>query len=71
MTTDRLIDSKEAAALLGVSPTTLTTQRSRGARESGFPLVPFIRLGRKCVKYSLADIQAIIDAHRVTGGSAA
>lgn len=42
---DRLLNTDETAALLGISPQTLTDKRWRG----GGP--PYVKLSRNCVRY--------------------
>lgn len=44
---DRLLPAKEAAALVGLSPATLAAWRSRGVADQP----PFVRLGRRAVRY--------------------
>lgn len=61
---DELIDTAEAARILGVSPKTLESQRVRPGGVSP----PFVKLGR-LVRYRQSDIQALIDAGRRTSTS--
>lgn len=53
------IGVKEAAGVVGLSPATLNTLRSRG----GGP--PFYKLGRRVV-YRVADLRAWLDSKQVT-----
>ena len=55
---DKLLTSKEAAPLLGVSVAFLERDRWAGAQ------VPFIKVGARAVRYQLADLQAYIDSRR-------
>lgn len=52
-----LYDTQQAARLLGMAPSTLTTMRSRG----GGP--PFIKLGRK-VRYRPEALKRWVKSHR-------
>lgn len=63
MTTAGLLDGKEAAALLGLSPKTLEKWRSMGLRAPG---LPFVRLG-SAIKYRECDIQKFIKDNVVGG----
>ena len=61
---DRLINTAEAAQLLGISPKTLESQRVRPGGVSP----PYIKLGR-LVRYRFSDIQALIAAGQRTSTS--
>ncbi len=63
---DRLITTKEAAAILAVQPNTLATWRS----ESRSP-VKAIVVGGRAVRYRLSDIQAYIASQCEDSGEAA
>lgn len=52
---ERMLTTKEAAAMLGLSPATLEAWRC-----SGRVRLPFLRLGRS-VKYRLSDLYAYLD----------
>jgi predicted DNA-binding transcriptional regulator AlpA len=55
---EQLLHEREAAAMLGVSPTTLSTWRSRQRYD-----LPFVRLGgARSIRYRLSDLQAFIAA---------
>lgn len=62
-----LIDTKAAAKMLGIAPTTLETWRTLGR-----PAPPFVKIGRRAVRYDPADVRAFIEAGRRDnpGGSA-
>jgi len=51
-----IITSAEAAAMLGVSPSTLATYRYRGTSPK------FTKIGHRTVVYSRADVLAFIKA---------
>jgi len=53
---DKLLTSKEAAPLLGVSVAFLERDRWAGAR------VPFIKIGSRAVRYRLSDLNAYIES---------
>jgi hypothetical protein len=60
-----LLDEKAAAALIQVSPGTLSVWRSTGRYG-----LPFIKIGAK-VRYKLGDLQAWLDSrYRSTGATA-
>jgi len=50
-----LVNEKEAAAMLNVSLSTLRRWRSGGTRPN------YVKLGR-CIRYSVAEINSIIEA---------
>lgn len=54
--TEKLITTKEAADLLGVSMAFLERDRWAGAR------IPFVRVGSRSVRYRRGDIDAYINA---------
>ncbi len=55
---NRLLTSKEAAALLAVSEAFLERDRWRGER------IPYIRVGARAVRYRLDDLDAFIESRR-------
>jgi predicted DNA-binding transcriptional regulator AlpA len=57
---DELVDTKAAAALLGISPTTLEIWRSRQARQQP----AYVKVGARSVRYSRAVLAAWIEARR-------
>lgn len=57
---DTLIDTEAAAAILGISPTTLTIWRCQGERDQP----AFVRVGRRAVRYSRAELARWIDSRR-------
>jgi predicted DNA-binding transcriptional regulator AlpA len=52
---DDLITTKEAAAMLHMSPATLDTWRCRGKRD-----LPFIKLSAKIIRYRVGDVREFI-----------
>lgn len=56
MQQERLLTSKEAAPILGVSVAFLERDRWAGAR------VPFIKIGSRAVRYRLSDLNAYIES---------
>lgn len=59
---ERLVDERQAAAFLGLSPATLSTWRSTKRSD-----LPFHRLGSRAIRYKLADIRAWRDRQRIGG----
>ncbi len=58
--TPLLLTSEAAAKLMSISPATLRLWRHKGHGPA------YVRISTVSVKYRLEDIQAWIDAHRVT-----
>ena len=56
---DRLLTTREAAGVLGVSPGTLQNWRWRGEGP------PIVKVGAQAVRYAEADLQAFVDSHRI------
>ena len=56
------LDTADVAKLTGISCSTLEKWRLQGN------MIPFIRAGR-CIKYSINDVRAWMDSHRVTSTS--
>jgi hypothetical protein len=57
-----LVSEKEAARLLGVSAAMLVANRFKGR-----PLLPFVRLGTRAIRYRKADIESLIGQKTVAG----
>ena len=51
-----LVTEKTAARLMGISDATLIAHRFRAQ-----PLLPFVRVGRRAIRYRLADIHEFVD----------
>ena len=58
-TTSDMLNQREAAKLIGVSPFTMNGWRHRRTGP------PFIRISSRCVKYRRADVLAWLEARRV------
>ena len=61
----RLLNDREAAALLGIAPQTL--RNARFSKKGAFAALPVRRLGTAC-RYSLADCLAFADAAKKEDG---
>lgn len=55
---NQLMTTSETAKFLGVSKAFLERDRWAGAR------IPFIKIGSRAVRYTLADLQAYIEKQR-------
>jgi len=55
---DHLLNTQEAATILGVSKAFLERDRWAGAG------IPFIRVGSRAVRYRLSDIDAYIESNQ-------
>jgi predicted DNA-binding transcriptional regulator AlpA len=53
---DKLLTTKQAAPILGVSEAFLERDRWAGAK------VPFVRVGSRAVRYRLSDLQGYIES---------
>jgi hypothetical protein len=51
----KLLNEKEVAAMLSVSPIMLRKQRCIGQTPGGAPVVPFVKMGKR-VRYVEADV---------------
>ena len=70
-TTDRAVDEKEAAQILGLSPITLRKMRSLGPQSTGLPDIPYYKYSARCVRYSVVDLAEWKARHRVQPETAA
>lgn len=61
---DRLLTEKEAAALLGLQPSTLRRWRSVG--QPGQP--EFVRVAGRAIRYRMSDLLAYVEALPTSGG---
>lgn len=59
-----LLTTKQAADILGVSQSFLERDRWAGAQ------IPFIRVGKRCVRYRNKDLDAFIESRMFTSTSA-
>ncbi len=55
-----LLNSKEAAKLLGLTPGALNVRRCRGTLP-----IPYIRISERSVRYKLEDIEAYLTEHHI------
>jgi len=60
-----LLPTKEAARLLDVSTAFLERDRWNGKRTGSGPLVPFVKIGNRAIRYRLRDLQAHIDKNLI------
>ena len=51
-----LITEKAAATLIGLSDSTLIAARFKGR-----PLLPFVRIGKRSIRYRLSDVHALVN----------
>jgi predicted DNA-binding transcriptional regulator AlpA len=56
---DPLLPTSKAAQLLGISTQTLATWRHRGDK-----WLPWVKLGKRAVRYKLTDVQQFIAENR-------
>ena len=55
-----LLTTKEAAAFLGVSKAFFERDRWAGKRNGSGPLIPYVRVGNKAVRYRRSDLETHI-----------
>lgn len=60
-----LVSERDAAKLLGLSAITLAKQRSGGARNGHLPPIPFVRWGRRCIRYRISDLRAYAERYLI------
>ena len=53
----RLVSTKEAARILGVSVAFLERDRWAGNLNEAGPRIPYVRTGKRAVRYRLADLR--------------
>ncbi|MGH7470830.1 MAG: helix-turn-helix transcriptional regulator [Pseudomonas sp.] len=53
-----LLDERDAAAMLGLTPRTLQSWRASGA-----PNLPYVKVSSRCVRYRLEDLQRWVAEH--------
>ena len=56
---EQLLCTKKAAAFLGVSAAFLERDRCYG------PSIPFVRVGRRSIRYKLSDLEAYLEIRKV------
>ena len=64
---ERLLTTREAAIFLCVSKAFLDRDRWVGRREGCGPRIPYVRVGRRTVRYRPSDLAAHIRTHRQGG----
>lgn len=62
---DRSVNEIEAAEILGIAPATLRKMRSLGPQSTGLPAIPYFKYSARCVRYSVAELEAWREAFRV------
>lgn len=65
MQSEKLLNTRDAAQYLCVSPAFLERDRWAGAS------VPFIRVGARAVRYRLSDLDAFVEVRRMASRSSA
>lgn len=68
-TIDRAVSETEAAQILGLSPATLRKMRSLGPQDTGLKSIPYFKYSARCVRYSVADLEAWRDAYKAQGAA--
>ena len=61
---DRLIRPRQTAEMLGVSVQTLAVWRYRGNRGNLAPDLPYVKFGRRAIRYRLSDVLRFIEQNR-------
>ena len=61
---ERLLKTEEAARYLSVSTAFLERDRWAGARQGRGPLIPYVRVGQRAVRYRVVDLRRHVDANR-------
>lgn len=57
-----LLTTEQAAKILAVSPITLRKQRVEGTRENHLPIVPWVKLSPRCVRYRRSDLNRFLES---------
>ncbi len=58
---DRLLNTPQAANVLGVSRTFLERDRWIANQGSTPPKIPYVRIGPKTIRYRMCDLMDVID----------
>jgi predicted DNA-binding transcriptional regulator AlpA len=61
---DRLLRARQAAEMLGVSPQTLAVWRCRRNNGHPAPELPYVKVGRRSIRYRLSDVKGFIEKNR-------
>ena len=67
---DQLVTTTQAAAILGVSKAFLERDRWAGARNGRGPLVPYVKVGSRAVRYRPSDLRVHVEVNRKCGSNA-
>lgn len=67
MSIPELLSTKEAATLLGLAEVTLRKQRIEGERLNRLPLIPWVKLSPRCVKYRRSDLIQFLQSLETKG----
>jgi len=62
--TERALQDRDAARYIGMSVSFLKQSRMNGDRENRTPGPPFVKLGRRAVRYLKEDLDAWLEQHR-------
>ena len=60
-----LLTSKEVASILGVTPEHLANDRYRARHGGTKPLIPYIQIGERTVRYKPDDVESYLASVRV------
>ena len=63
---DDVVSTKEAAVVLGVSPAYLERDRWAGARNGKGPLIPYIKVTQRSVRYRRGDLREHLRKRRIS-----
>lgn len=67
---DQLVATKQAAVILAVSEAFLERDRWAGARNGRGPLIPYVKVGPRAVRYRQSDLRVHIEKNRKCGSNA-
>jgi predicted DNA-binding transcriptional regulator AlpA len=65
-TPTRLLNERDAARYLGISPATLRKHRSMGTIPGKVEGPPWIKAGPRAIRYAIEDLDAWIDSRRTS-----
>ena len=68
---DRLLPTTKVAAMLGIKPHTLNVWLCKKKNGEPAPDLPYVKVGRRAIRYRLSDVQRFIDLNRHTTGEVA
>ena len=67
---DPLLSEEKAAPILGIRPHTLSVWRCKKKNGEPAPDLPWVRIGRRSIRYRLSDLLKFIELNRQTSGEA-